>query len=76
MAGCGGCKNRRDLLNRTFTKLVRRKPVSAPIVQSGSSGAMLTPKGYVAKCKYCESESKPSPTPERAVLTCGCTGED
>ena len=76
MAGCGGCKNRSDLLKRTFTKLVRRNPVSAPIVHSGSSGAILTPKGYVAKCKYCLSESKPSPTPEKAVLTCSCTGEE
>ena len=73
MAGCGGCANRRELLARTFTKLLPRRAASKPVVNVSSVGVNLTPNGYVAKCKYCLEDGDPSPTPEKAITTCGCT---
>lgn len=69
---CGGCKNRRELLTRMFTKLVPRSSAPKPVVSSGAGGVTMTTKGYVAKCKYCLQDGEPSPTPEKAVTTCGC----
>lgn len=75
MSGCGGCSRRRDLLTRTFTKLLPRRTASTPVVNVSAGGVNLTPRGYVAKCKYCLEEGVASPTPEKAVLTCECKPE-
>lgn len=71
---CSSCANRRNLLNRTLSKLKPRQRVQEPVVTSSTVGSSvtMTPKGYVRKCKQCGTEGDPSPSPERASLNCEC----
>lgn len=70
---CGGCKRRSKLIQRTFSRVIRRvQPISSSpdvTVNKTCTGAVkLTPKGYVMTCDTCSHEGNPSKFPESATI--------
>ena len=73
MAGCSRCKRRGSLLQRTFSRVIKRtQPVSSSpnvtVNTTCTGNTKLTPKGYVMTCDTCGHDGDPSKFPESATI--------